>query len=77
MTDSRAMTHLEYIRAQADPEVRRFVDWAALELAEKLTKDFMSLGLPPMQAQKEAMAAVGILCRRVLGAAKAYHQYHR
>ena len=30
-----------------------------------------------MQARKEAMAAVQILCKRVLGAAKVWHTYHK
>jgi hypothetical protein len=75
--DPGRSSHLEQLRAKAEPEVRKFVDWAGTELADKLTKDFMSLGLPPMQARKEAMAATTILCRRVLGAAKTWHQYHR
>jgi hypothetical protein len=75
--DDRMLQRLEALRAQAEPEVRRFVEWAASELADKLTKDFMSLGLPPMQSRKEAMAATTILCKRVLGAAKTWHQYHR
>lgn len=77
MPDERQMQHLDQLRAKAEPEVRRFVDWAAGELADKLTKDFMSFGLPPMQARKEAMAATTIVCKRVLGAAKTWHTYHR
>jgi hypothetical protein len=75
--DDRTLQRLEELRGRAEPEVRRFVDWAAGELADKLTKDFMSFGLPPMQARKEAQAAVTILCKRVLGAAKTWHQFHR
>ena len=77
MPDDIQMRRLAQLQAQAEPEVRTFVNWAAGELADKLTKDFMGFGLPPMQARKEAMAAVQILCKRVLGAAKTWHTYHR
>jgi hypothetical protein len=77
MPTAAELAHLERLRAAAEPEVRRFVDWAAGELADKLTRDFQSFGLPPWQARTEAMAAVRILCRRVLGAAKTYHRYNR
>lgn len=77
MPDDPTLQRLANVRAQAEPEVRKFVDWAALELSDKLTKDFMSFGLPPMEARKEATAAATILCKRVLGAAKTWHMYHR
>lgn len=69
--------HLEQLRSQAEPEVRRFVEWAGGELADKLTRDFLSFGLPPMQARTEAEAAVRLLCKRVLGAAKTWHTFNR
>ena len=75
--DPRQQQRLEQLRAQAEPEVRRFVEWAAGELADKLTGEALAMGLPPMQARKEAMDAVGILCRRFLGSIKTWHQYHR
>lgn len=75
--DPRQQRLLEQLRAQAEPEVRRFVDWAAGELADKLTREGIAMGLPPMEARKEAMAAVGILCRRFLGSIKTWHTYHR
>ena len=66
---------LERRRAGAPPEVRRFVEWIAGELADKLTRDFRSFGLPPLQARREAEAAAKILNRRVIGIVKAFHQW--
>jgi hypothetical protein len=75
--DWQTQQHLEQLRARAEPEVRTFVEWAGGELADKLTKDFLSFGLPPMQARKEAQAAVTLLCKRVLGVARTWHRFHR
>lgn len=60
---------------QAAPEVRAFVTWAGLEMCDHLTRDFVGLGLPPLLARREAENATRILVRRVLGVAKAFHQW--
>jgi hypothetical protein len=75
--DPTTQRHLEALRTRADPDVARFVDWAAGELADTLTRDLIGFGLPPMEARKEAMQATAILCRRVLGSARTWHRYHR
>lgn len=62
-------------RAAAPPEVRKFVEWIAGELADKLTRDYISFGLPPLQARREAERAARLLNRRVIGIVKAFHQW--
>jgi len=74
MSSDPRVEELERSRGQAAPEVRRFVDWAALEFTDKLTADFRTLGLPPMLATTEARNMARILVRRVLGVAKTYHR---
>lgn len=66
---------LAKLRAGAPAEMRRFVEWIAGELADKLTRDYMSFGLPPLQARREAEAAARSLNRRVIGIVKAFHQW--
>jgi hypothetical protein len=66
---------LERARRQAPPEIRKFVEWIAGELTDKLTRDFLSFGLPPMQARREAERAARILNRRVIGIVRAFHQW--
>jgi len=69
------VAELERARASAPPEIRRFVEWIGGELCDKLTHDYQSFGLPPMQARREAERAARILNRRVLGIVKAFHQW--
>ena len=77
MAQSRGMTHLEYMRASAAPEVRAFVEWVATELADHLTRDYRSLGLPPHLARREAESLARMVARRALGTAKTFHQFGR
>ena len=77
MAEIDRMARLEMMRASAPPEIRAFVDWAATELADHLTRDFQSLGLPPDLARREAENLTRMVCRRALGTAKTFHQFGR
>jgi hypothetical protein len=75
MVDSEGLKRLARLREAAPPEVRKLVDWAGTELADRLTVHYVDLGLPPMLARKEAEAAARILLKRVIGIVKAFHRW--
>lgn len=65
---------LEALRAKADPEVRRFVEWGATEMHERLRQQIERLGLPPDLAAQTAAQTVRTLIVSVLRTAKRYHE---
>jgi len=77
MPDGHHMRALEALRTMAGSEVAHFAEWASGELADRLTTELRTLGLPPMLARAEAMTIVRHVCTRAFGAAKAFHKYQR
>jgi hypothetical protein len=72
--DPRTEHKLEVLRAAAAPEVRRFVDWVANELCDRLELKIHELGLPPDLARRVAADTVRLVARDVLATAKRYHE---
>lgn len=75
MPTGENMVKLERMLTAAPPELRRLVTWGGTDLVDTLTRHYADLGLPPMQARREAEAATRILLRRMIGIVKSFHRW--